>query len=135
MSEKNNIGLDSTVILRLLTGEPVKQFEKAEKFMEEQLTNGKKLFVSDLVIAESYFALHYHYKVPKDEAILQLDKLLSSGMIHPAPDSVCQKVMKESISHKAGLVDHIIYEQYCLFAEQIASFDKSMGKLPRTITL
>ena len=135
MSEKNNIGLDTTLILRLLTGEPVKQFEKARRFIEEQLADSKRLFVSDLVLAESYFALHYHYKVPKDEAVRELDNLLSSGIIHPIPGSVCQKVIKESANHKAGLVDQIIHEQYCLFTEQIASFDKSMCKLPRTIAL
>ena len=135
MPEKDNTGLDTTVILRLLTGEPVKQFEKARRFIEEQLANGKKLFVSDLVIAESYFALHHHYQVPKDEAVQQLDKLLSSGIIHCAPGSVSQKVIKESINHKAGLVDQIIHEQYCLFTEHIASFDKSLCKLPGTIAL
>ena len=135
MLEKNNIGLDTTLVLRLLTGEPAKQFEKAKKFTEEQLANGKKLFVSDLVIAESYFALYYHYKVPKEEVVEQLDHLLSCGMIHPAPGSVCQKVIKESPSHKAGLVDQIIHEQYCLFTEHIASFDKSMCKLSKTIAL
>ena len=135
MLEKNNIGLDTTLVLRLLTGEPAKQFEKAQKFIEEQLAQSKKLFVSDLVIAESYFALQYHYEIPKDKAIEQLDNLLSSGVIHPAPHSVCQKVIKESRNHKAGLVDQIIYEQYCLFVEQIVSFDKSMCKLPRTIAL
>ena len=118
-----------------MTGEPVKQFEKARRFIEEQLADSKRLFVSDLVLAESYFALHYHYKVPKDEAVRELDNLLSSGIIHPIPGSVCQKVIKESVNHKAGLVDQIIHEQYCLFTEQIASFDKSMCKLPRTIAL
>ncbi len=135
MPGKNNIGLDTTVILRLLTGEPGKQFEKAKKFIEEQLANNKRLFVSDLVVAEAYFALHYHYKVPKPEALQQLDSLLSSGMIHPAPGNVCQQVLKESINHKAGLVDQMIHEQYCLFTEQVASFDRLMCKLPRIITL
>ena len=135
MPEKNNVGLDTTVILRLLTGEPEKQFEKAKRFLEEQLTNNKKLLVSDLVVAEAYFALHYHYKVPKSEAVAQLDSLLSSGMIHPAPGSVCQKVLKESINHKAGFVDQIIHGQYCLLTEEMVSFDKLMCKLPGTIAL
>jgi len=135
MPGRNNIGLDTTVVLRLLTGEPENQFKRARKFIEEQLANNKKLFVSDLVIAESYFALHYHYQVPKAEALKQLGNLLSSGIIHPAPDSVCHKVLQGSAHPKAGLVDQIIHEQYCLFAEQIASFDKSMCKLQRTIAL
>jgi predicted nucleic-acid-binding protein len=135
MPGRNNIGLDTTVVLRLLTGEPASQFERARKFIEEQLANNKKLFVSDLVIAESYFALHYHYQVPKAEAIGQLESLLSSGIIHPSPDSVCHEVLKDNPHHKAGLVDQIIHEQYCLFADQVASFDKSMCRLQRTIAL
>ena len=135
MPGKNNIGLDTTVILRLLTGEPEKQFEKAKRFLEEQLTNNKKLFVSDLVVAEACFALHYHYKVPKAEAIARLDSLLSSGMIHPTPGSVCQKVMKERLNHQAGFVDQMIHEQYGVVTEHTASFDKLMCKLPRIIAL
>ena len=135
MPEKSSIGLDTTVILRLLTGEPPKQFEKARKFIEEQLASNKKLFVSDLVIAESYFALHYHYQVPKAEAILQLDNLLSSGIIHPSPGSVCRNVLKNQAHHKAGLVDEIIHEQYCLLTDQTATFDKAMARLQRTVAL
>ena len=135
MPEKNSIGLDTTVILRLLTAEPEKQFEKAKEFIEKQLTNNKKLFVSDLVVAEAYFALHYHYKVPKSEAIEQLDRLLSSGIIHSTQGSVCQKVLKESLNHKAGFVDQIIHGQYSLLTEEIASFDKLMCKLPGIIAL
>ncbi|MBI4309168.1 MAG: PIN domain-containing protein [Candidatus Omnitrophica bacterium] len=135
MLERNSIGLDTTVVLRLLTAEPQKQFEKARKFIEEQLAGNKKLFISDLVVAETYFALHYHYKVPKPEAIAQLDGLLSSGIIHAVQGGVCQKVLKESLNHKAGFVDQIIHGQYCLLTEEIASFDKSMGRLPKVIAL
>ena len=135
MPEKNSIGLDTTVVLRLLTAEPETQFEKAKKFIEEQLTDNKKLFVSDLVVAESYFSLHYHYKVPKSEAMEQLDRLLSSGIIHSIQGSVCQNVLKESQNHKAGFVDQIIHGQYCLWIEEIVSFDKLMCKLPGVIAL
>ena len=135
MPEKNSIGLDTTVVLRLLTAEPQKQFEKAKKFIAEQVTNNKKLFVSDLVVAETYFALHYHYEVPKPEAIEQLDRLLSSGIVHAAQGSVCQKVIKERLNHKAGFVDQIIHGQYFLLTEASASFDKLMCRLPGVIAL
>ena len=135
MAGKNSIGLDTTVILRLLTGEPEKQFEKAKEFIESQLAQHKELFVSDLVIAESYFALHHHYEIPKIEVVKYLDNLLSSGLIHVAPGSVCKDVLKESFQHKAGFVDQLIYEQYFTFADQIVSFDKSMAKLEGVIAL
>ena len=131
----NNIGLDTTVVLRLLTGEPEKQFEKTKKFIEEQLSGNKKLFISDLVISESYFALYYHYNVPKAEVIQQLNTLFCSGMISSLPGSVFPKVLRDYKNHKAGFVDQILYEQYCMFTDGVVSFDKSMCQLAKMVAL
>ena len=135
MQKENNIGLDTTVILRLLTGEPQNQFAKSKQFIATQLNTHKKLFVSDLVIAEAYFALQYHYEVPKKEALVQLSNIFSSGIIHPAPGSVCSKVLRDAPQHNAGFVDQVIYEQYCLFADQVVSFDKAMSELEKVFSL
>ena len=135
MPEENNIGLDTTVILRLLTAEPEKQFSTAKTFIEKQLAENNSLFVSDLVIAESYFALYHHYNVPKNEAVEQLLNLLSSGVIHPAPGSVAVKVLKEANHYKAGFVDQLIREQYREYNGKVASFDKALGSLPGVIGL
>ena len=135
MPERNRIGLDTTVVLRLLTGQPENQFSMAKTFIEKQLAQNVKFFVSDLVISESYFALHYHYQVPKNEAVRELLNLLSSGIIHPLPGSVALKILKENNHHKAGLVDRIIHGQYHEHTDQVVTFDKALSALPGVIGL
>jgi len=135
MPEAKSIGLDTSIILRLLIGEPISQFKKAKEYVEKGLSQGKVFLVSDLVVSEVYFALQYHYKVPKKEAIIKLKSLLSSGVIHPSPDSVCLKVFKNIDKHKAGFVDQLIHAQYLLVAKEVVSFDKSMGALGNTMIL
>jgi predicted nucleic-acid-binding protein len=132
---RNSIGLDTTVIVRLLTGEPRRQFKKAKKFVKDQIESGKDLFVSDLVIAESYFALCHHYNIAKDEVIIHLTNLVFSGVIYPAPDSVCLDVLDNAPRYKAGFVDQLIYRQYCRSLDRTASFDKSLSKFEKTILL
>lgn len=59
------VGLDSSVVLRLLIGEPVELAEVAQAFLDELFELGKKAVISDLVVSEVYFALQYHYQVPQ----------------------------------------------------------------------
>ena len=73
-----NIGLDTSVVLRLLIGEPEHQARSALHHLEEARRAHKQIFVSDLVMSESYFALQHHYGVPKQTALRALRELLGS---------------------------------------------------------
>ena len=54
------IGLDTSVVLRLLIGEPRLQMEAARRRIERALIAGEKVLVTDLVIAEAFYALRHH---------------------------------------------------------------------------
>lgn len=75
------IGLDTSVILRLLIGEPAAQAERAWRALTEARAAGDATVLSDLVVSETYFALQHHYRVPKAEALEQLRAL---GLIRAA---------------------------------------------------
>ncbi|MFA7172022.1 MAG: hypothetical protein WC340_01195 [Kiritimatiellia bacterium] len=64
-----SISIDTCVVLRLLVGTLEKQSEQAVGFLQESFSKGVRICVSDLVVAESYHALIYHYNVPKLKAI------------------------------------------------------------------
>ena len=57
MTEPVSLALDTSVIVRLLTQEPQALFQTAAQFLETQLTAGVPILISDLVLAEAYFAL------------------------------------------------------------------------------
>lgn len=126
----NYTGLDTSVVIRLLTGLPNKQAKSAFKFLQETHHAGKQVIVSDLVVAEAYFALHYHYSVPELEAIHQLLDFLTSGFVQSEPKGVAVPALKEASSGKQpGLVDRIIRHQYLSYTREIVTFDVRMSRL------
>ena len=66
-------GLATSAVLRLLTGEPQELALRVVHRVMEIFRSGGFCTVSDLVAAESYYALQYHYKLPKEEALSALD--------------------------------------------------------------
>lgn len=62
------IGLDTSVVLRLLVGVPAAQARAAQRRLERAIERGESVIVCDLVIAEAYYALQFHYDVPKADA-------------------------------------------------------------------
>ena len=50
-------GLDTSVVLRLLTGQPQELAERALARYQEGVAAGDRFCVSDVVAAEAYFAL------------------------------------------------------------------------------
>ncbi len=135
MPEKASAGLDTSVLLRLLVGAPEKQAKKAEKALDAVSKAGRKVFVSDLVLCETYFALQFHYKVPKKDAIFALKNLSQAEEIECSP--IARTVLTSTNLHSAspGFVDRIIQAQYDATGAQMLTFEKAAKKLPNTRVL
>ena len=135
MSEKTSLGLDTSVLLRLLVGEPEKQAKKAEDVLDSISKTGGKVFVSDLVLCEAYYALQFHYQVPKKDAISALKTLSQSEEIECA--LIARTVLTETNLHSAnpGFVDRIIHAQYEVTGSHMLTFEKAAKKLHNTQVL
>ena len=122
-------GLDTSVVVRLLVGEPVDQATVAKKLLNELFLSGERACVSDLVISEVYFALQYHYNVPKKEALHSIKKMLDSGDV--VSTGVAQEVLqiKNIASAKPGFVDRLIVAGYRGDSHTMATFEMKSQKL------
>ena len=79
------IGLDTSVVLRLLIGEPRAQAEVARRRIERALIADEKVIVTDLVAAETFHALRHHYDVPQRMALSRLQEFFSAGVVQVDP--------------------------------------------------
>lgn len=61
--------LDTSVVIRLLTGQPLDLASTARRYMAETELAGAKVFVSNLVILEAYFACQHHCGMAKDAVL------------------------------------------------------------------
>ena len=80
-------GLDTSVVLRLLTGQPQELAERALARYQEGVAAGDRFCVSDVVAAEAYFALQQHYRKTKDVALTALNGLAEGEVISFSPNA------------------------------------------------
>lgn len=126
------IGLDTSVVMRLLIGLPADQARLARRRLEQAIEAAEAVLVSDLVIAEAYHALHYHYEVPKSEASELLSRFLESGVVSPEPSSSVRAFGQRG---GAGLVDRLIHERYRSLGAVTLTFERRQGHLEGAVRL
>jgi predicted nucleic acid-binding protein len=131
------VGLDTSVLIRLLIGFPADQATTALAFVKEARLAGRQVVVSDLVVSEAYFALHFHYDVPKPEAITALQQVLQSGIVEPADGPAVIQILEAMArsSAKLGFVDRLIHAQYERLPATMATFERAAGRLAGTTVL
>jgi predicted nucleic acid-binding protein len=131
------VGLDTSVVLRLLVGAPAEQAATALAFVKRNRVAGRRIVVSDLVISEAYFALHVHYDVPKPEAIASLLEMLRSGLVEHADGPAVGEVLERATRPPArpGFVDRLIHAQYGRLPATMATFERAARRLAGTAVL
>jgi predicted nucleic-acid-binding protein len=122
-------GLDTSFILRLLLGEPTDQAERAVEKLDEMKGRGEKGAVSDLVVSEAYFALQYHYGVPKQLALNKLKEFLQSPEIQATGQSLDVLAQSNLGRAKPGFVDRLIHAEYLQTTSGMLTFEKAAAKL------
>jgi predicted nucleic acid-binding protein len=122
------IGLDTSVVLRLLIGEPRPQMEAARRRIERALIAGEKVIVTDLVIAEAFYALRHHYGVPETVALGRLREFLGSHVVHLDPAGA-EEALGQGTRTQAGVVDRLIVARYRALGATTATFDLRQARL------
>jgi predicted nucleic acid-binding protein len=126
------LGLDTSVVVRLLIGEPRAQTAAARRRIERAAVQGESIVISDLVAAETYHALRHHYGVPEPEAVAGLRRLVESGVIALDPPSALAALAAGAPS---GLVDRLIVARYGALGAVTLTFDQRQGALEGTVRL
>jgi predicted nucleic acid-binding protein len=123
------VGLDTSVVLRLLTGEPEPLAVVAARRVEDSLRTGDTVLVSDLVVSEAYFALQHHYGLSKARAIGVLREFLRESGAEAAGSSDGILATPNLAIAQPGLVDRLIHAEYLRVADVMLTFEKSAARL------
>jgi predicted nucleic acid-binding protein len=126
------IGLDASVVVRLLVGVPEAQARAARRRLEQAVERSESVIVSDLVIAEAYYALQFHYNVPKAEARGMLNRFMRSGVVTPEPREAGEVL--DAVAG-AGLVDRLIHARHRALGAVTITFERKLGALEGSVRL
>lgn len=124
-------GIDTSVLVRLVTGHPEPGFEHSLTALSALIENdGAEIFASNQVIGEAYVAIQHHYGISKAETRTGLLEVLQSGLV--APQNGVSVIAALEASGGAGLLDRLIANDYERAGLSALTLDKRMATLPST---
>lgn len=123
-------GLDTSVVLRLLTGQPADLAEKALARYQDGIAGGDVFFVSDLVVAETYYAIQHHYGKTKEEALDALRQFSSAEGVSFSRGFLTSIRIPDLHRANPGFVDRLLSADYASRGQVTLSCEKSFRRLP-----
>lgn len=123
-------GIDTSILVRLLTGDPAKDYQKSIKSLARILADepNAEILVSNQVIGEAYIAVQHHYGVSKIDARSALLSVFSSGLVAPVNGAAILKALRAVGG--CGLLDRLIVDDYHQHTLVTLTHDQKMAALP-----
>ena len=125
------LGVDTNVLVRFLMRDDEAQFEKARRLIRREITAGRPVFVSLLVLMETEWVLRSRYGSQKTEVIHVISELLYTSDVEFENESVIEEALYAWKDNTGGFSDCLIgahnRRQGC---SATATFDAKASKLP-----
>ena len=122
------IGIDTSVLVRLLTGSPSDAYLSCVERLSALVMDGAEVFASNQVVGEAYIAVQHHYGVSQADARAELLNTLRSGLVSPLNGSAVIEAL--STSGGPGLFDRLIADDYGRAGLKTLTLDRRMAALP-----
>jgi len=72
------LGIDTNVLVRFLVRDDQTQFEKARKLLKRVVSNGRRVFINQLVLLETEWVLRTRYGLAKTQMLETISGLLDA---------------------------------------------------------
>lgn len=129
------LGIDTNILVRFLVQDDKAQFDKARKLIRREVSAGRRVFVSQLVLLETEWVLRSRYDIAKQEMLATISGLLDTTDIQFEDEAAIEEALfiwKDSV---ADFADCLIGTQnQKLGCRATATFDAKASKLPGFIT-
>ena len=124
-------GIDTSVLVRLLTGLPETEFEHCVRELSALAErDGAEILASNQVIGEAYVAVQHHYGVSNADERAGLLRVLRSGLVSPLNGRSVLEALEASGG--PGLFDRLIADDYHRAGLEVLTLDRKMASLPRS---
>ena len=127
-------GIDTSILVRLLTGEPSADFDYCVTKLSELVQDyAAEVFASNQVIGEAYVAVQHHYGATKSDARSGLVDVLRSGLVTPLNGHAVIAALEASDS--PGLFDRLIADDYRRAGLETLTLDRRMSSIQQVRNL
>ncbi len=120
-----NFGIDTSVLVRLLTGSPEAEFARCVQRLQSLIEDGGEVFVSNQVIGEAYVAVQHHYGIGRADVRKALRDVLQSGLAKPLNGLAVFAILESNTG--PGLLDRLIVDDYARVDLETLTLDRKMA--------
>ena len=120
-------GIDTSVLVRLVTGEPPTDFTHCMERLNALKDAGLDILVSNQVIGEAYITVQHHYDLTEPEARAALLDIFQRGLVWPLNGADIIAMLE--VSGGPGLFDRLIADGYRRAGLDVFTLDRRMSTL------
>lgn len=121
------IALDTNVLVRFLVEDDEEQSAAAAALIEETLSRGEGLFVSDIVLCETAWVLTASYRVKKPAVVAILRELLRAKQLSFASSDFLSRAVGAFASGRGDFADYLIREHArAADCDYVVTFDRAL---------
>jgi predicted nucleic-acid-binding protein len=125
------IGLDTNVLVRLLTADEPAQFKTAKRLLAAHEGEPGAFFVNDIVLAEMVWVLQRLFAFPPSKALVAVESLLASDAFTFEDRALVTQAYALCRERGTAFADALItLKNIVRGCESTATFDKAMRTLP-----
>jgi predicted nucleic-acid-binding protein len=125
------LGIDTNVLVRFLVRDDQTQFEKARKLLKREISNGRRVFINQLVLLEAEWVLRSRYGLTKTQMLETISGLLDAPDIQLEDEPAVEEALFIWRDAKADFADCLIgARNRRLGCKATATFDTKALKLP-----
>jgi predicted nucleic-acid-binding protein len=130
------MALDTNVLVRLLVEDDPGQLAKALRVLEPLWESGGKALLPDVVLAELEWVLEAAYRVPRQEILATLQRLLADERFEMQDRARFAEALRRYQAGSADLSDHLIgLAARAAGAETTLTFDRTLRGEPAFLVL
>ena len=125
------LGIDTNVLVRFLVRDDEAQFEKARKLIKREITAGRRVFVSQLVLLETEWVLRSRYSLPKHQIVAAISGFLDTADVQVEDEPAIEEALYLWKDAAADFADCLIgTNNRRLGCRATATFDVKASRLP-----
>ena len=129
--DQRRIGIDTSVLTRLLTGLPPEQYQRCDRELTRLVEQeGAEVLASNQVIGETFVTVQHHYGLTGSQARAGLLRIFGSGIVAPLNGMSVLDAL--SATGGPGLFDRLISDDYSHAGMGTLTLDRQMASLPTT---
>ena len=124
------LGIDTNALVRFLVRDDQNQFEKARKLLKREVSNGRRVFINQLVLLETEWVLRSRYGLAKTQMLETISRLLDAPDIQLEDEPAVEEALFIWRDANADFADCLIgARNRRLGCRATVTFDKKASKL------